>query len=40
MENKVLLDALVAKLGAEIGQIAYDKIMTVTGKSKEVKAPK
>jgi hypothetical protein len=32
MENQVLLEALVAKLGAEVGQVAYDKIMSIKGK--------
>lgn len=31
MENQTLLEALVAKLGAEKGQIAYDKIMAIKG---------
>lgn len=34
MEDKTLLDALVAKLGAVKGQKAYDKIMAITGKGK------
>lgn len=32
MEDKVLLDALKAKLGAEIGQATYDKIMAIKNK--------
>lgn len=32
MENKKLLDALVAKLGAEVGKAAYDKIMAIQTK--------
>jgi hypothetical protein len=32
MENQVLLEALVAKLGAEVGQAAYNKIMSIKGK--------
>jgi len=31
MEDTVLLNALVAKLGAEAGQKAYDKIMAIKG---------
>jgi len=38
MEDTALLNALVAKLGAEAGQAAYDKIMVIKGKV--VKAPK
>jgi len=37
MEDKTLFDALVVRLGAEKGQIAYDKIMTIIGKGKETK---
>ena len=33
MEDKVLYDALVAKLGAQAGQAAYIKIMNIKGKS-------
>ena len=33
MEDKKLLDALVAKLGAEAGKAAYNKIMAMKGKS-------
>lgn len=32
MKDKALLDALKAKLGAEIGQAAYDKIMAIKNK--------
>jgi hypothetical protein len=32
MENTELLNALVAKLGAEAGKAAYDKIMALTTK--------
>jgi hypothetical protein len=32
MENQALLDALVAKLGAVVGQAAYDKIMAIKTK--------
>lgn len=35
MEDTVLLNALVAKLGAEAGKAAYDKIMSI--KSRTVK---
>lgn len=35
MEDTVLLNALVAKLGAEAGKVAYDKIMFI--KSRTVK---
>lgn len=32
MENQALLEALIAKLGAQAGQAAYDKIMSIKGK--------
>tara|TARA_R110000868_G_scaffold79987_1_gene227274 strand:- start:328 stop:444 length:117 start_codon:yes stop_codon:yes gene_type:complete len=37
MEDKTLLDALVAKLGIEKAQIAYDKIMIIKGKKVKTK---
>jgi hypothetical protein len=37
MEDTALLNALVTKLGAETGQKAYDKIIAITGKNKDVK---
>ena len=38
MRESALLNALVARLGAEKGQAIYDKITVI--KDKEVKAPK
>jgi len=32
--NQDLLNALIAKLGQEVGQAAYEKIMSIKGKSK------
>jgi hypothetical protein len=38
MENTSLLNALVAKLGAEKAKVVYDKIISIT--NKKVKTPK
>jgi len=38
MKGTALLNALVARLGAELGQVAYDKILDI--KNQTVKAQK